>query len=75
MPSYFSTLHPTCMYGIRADTSSIKRRLAERVHVAFPLHFSSVQPKHHLPQASAGGQPRLRSLLGASLRVNPMAAV
>ncbi len=70
--SYFSTSHPSCMFGVPADTSSIKRRLAERVHVAFPLHFSSVQPKR-LPQASSGAQPRLRSLLGASLRVNPMA--
>ncbi|CAK0784477.1 hypothetical protein CVIRNUC_007681 [Coccomyxa viridis] len=70
--SYFSTSHPSCMFGVPADTSSIKRRLAERVHVAFPLHFSSVQPKR-LPQASSGAQPSLRSLLGASLRVNPMA--
>ena len=54
--SYFSTSHPSCMFGVPADTSSIKRRLAERVHVAFPLHFSSVQPKR-LPQASSGAQP------------------
>ena len=45
----------------------------ERVHVAFPLHFSAASSPSACPEASSGAQPRLRSLLGAGLRVNPMA--
>ena len=42
--SYFSTSHPSCMFGVPADTSSIKRRLAERVHVAFPCTSAASSP-------------------------------
>ena len=57
MSEYFSAAHKHNAFGVPAMAHS-KRRLMERVNLAFPLHFSS-----KTEAASSGAAPTKRHLL------------
>lgn len=73
MNGYFSTEHRHCMFGAARGTQRLKRRLAERMHVAFPLRFGSTRSEGPLraPRAATSAKPHMRSLKGLTLRVGP----